>query len=64
MSILNSTPARAWSKTPFAGTDVCMVGGGDNVHTAAYGIAAGIVLPAHHHPVWEIVTVGQDRQLG
>ena len=57
MSILNSTPARVWLKTPFDGIETCSIGGGDNVNTAAYRIAAGIVLPAHHHPVWELVTV-------
>ena len=57
MSAHNAAVTRAWIKTPYDGIDVCPVAGEDSVNTAAYRIAAGIKLPPHVHPVWELVTV-------
>ncbi len=57
MSTLHSARDREWRATPFSGIEISPMGGGDTVNSAAYRVAAGIVLPPHQHPVWELVTV-------
>ncbi|MEN3953164.1 cupin domain-containing protein [Iodidimonas sp. SYSU 1G8] len=57
MSSLYSARNREWRATPFPGIEICPMGGGDAVNSAAYRVAAGVVLPPHQHPVWELVTV-------
>jgi quercetin dioxygenase-like cupin family protein len=57
MTLANHAVTRDWIATPYDGIDIAPVGGESTVNTAAYRIRGGLQLPAHPHPVWELVTV-------
>lgn len=57
MILANHAASRDWIATPYDGIDIAPIGGESGVNTAAYRIRGGLMLPAHPHPVWELVTV-------
>jgi quercetin dioxygenase-like cupin family protein len=61
LSIQSKRTERVWTPTGMAGVAICPVGGDEKVNTAAYRIEQGLALPAHTHPVWELVTVISGR---
>jgi quercetin dioxygenase-like cupin family protein len=61
MTIASHALSRPWTPTPYDGIDIAPIGGGETVNTAAYRIREGLQLPAHTHPVWELVTVLSGR---
>jgi len=56
-TIVDHAATREWRQTPYEGIEIAPVGGEDAVNTAAYRIRGGLRLPAHQHPVWELVIV-------
>jgi len=57
LSIQSNSAKRVWTPTGMEGVAICPVGGDEKINTAAYRIERGLALPAHIHPVWELVTV-------
>lgn len=57
MSIQSKTVDRVWAPTGLEGVAICPLGGDDRINSAVYRIERGLALPAHSHPVWELVTV-------
>jgi quercetin dioxygenase-like cupin family protein len=56
-TIVGHAATREWRQTPYEGIEISPVGGDATVNTAAYRIRGGLRLPAHQHPVWELVIV-------
>jgi quercetin dioxygenase-like cupin family protein len=55
--VVDHAATRAWQQTPYEGIEIAPIGGAATVNTAAYRIRGGLRLPAHQHPVWELVIV-------
>jgi len=57
MTVVDHAATREWQQTPYEGIELAPIGGEETVNTAAYRIRGGLRLPAHQHPVWELVIV-------
>lgn len=61
MTIASYAIDRDWIQTSYEGIEFSAIGGDSAVNTAAYRIRGGLRLPAHTHPVWELVTILSGR---